>query len=66
MDGNMNLVHRLAAGRSVREPLYRNAFFMSQEHVDTYVNAQSVEKKQDRQVCTVYCIFELLSPQRVD
>ena len=50
MDGNMKLVHiyiyipvhRFSAGRSVRELLYRNAFFISQEHVDNFVNAQSV------------------------
>lgn len=52
MDGNFNLVHRSAAGKSVRKPLHSGRFFLPQELVDEFVNLHN-KKPDETQVLHV-------------
>ena len=50
MDGNMNLVRRIAAGRSSRTPLHEGRFFLPQDDVDNYAAEQDRPKKPEKLV----------------
>jgi hypothetical protein len=48
MDGNMNLVRRLNAGKSTRVSLHLDKFFLSQEKVDQYALSDEKNRREKK------------------
>lgn len=57
MDGNMNLVRRIEAGKSSRSPLHSGRFFLPQDEVDAFTTGENDEKLSDGQVWKISIQF---------